>query len=735
MFKIGINSYRIANRAKYCITENNLTEIQEKLIKDKALGVIITDADFVMAGVLTKGDVLGGRGMNHEPFYLEMGFEPTTGQLESMEKFSFIPVLEDGKVIKILEKFPGDAVRVGKFEMSPSSPLVIAEIGNNHNGNLERAFNLVESASSSGVDAIKFQARKLEETYVSLDEDFLDETDYGTAYTVRQLKNFNLSFSDLQLLFQKVRSKGLSLICTAFDIESAKFIVDENVDAIKIASADMLNFDLYNIFKYSNIPLIISTGMHTLDEINELNDFSRKNFLETVLLHVNSTYPTPYEDVELKFMPKLSEYSTSKLFGYSGHERGYHIPLVALGLGASVIEKHFTDDPMDVGNDHKVSLIESEFTLLVKHTKEVIVSLGKGFKRVSQGERLNQIPLAKGLYFKGDMEKGTIVNIEHLNSFSPCVGVPLKEKDKIIGKSLAKGVRKNEPVKFSDFTVSNYETDANKLLNFGLPVRFRDIEVIRDLFKPRFVEYHMFASDLNVDPKKFAEVFDGSDIAVHAPEQFDDGFVLDLVSESETIREESKERFDTILNWVLSVKELNNSDTVKLITNVGGATMNPDERYTFDKVAAYKNLSITIKKARELGIEVLPQSMPPFPWHFGGQGYHRLFVDLKDMEEMQDYCEVKFCMDVSHTWMSMSELGLDFYKEIFKYRSLYDYYHIADAKYPTDEGVQLGKGEIDFRKIRELFIDSKSFYIPEVWNGHLDDFKGFKYALNLIEKL
>jgi sugar phosphate isomerase/epimerase len=380
---------------------------------------------------------------------------------------------------------------------------------------------------------------------------------------------------------------------------------------------------------------------------------------------------------------------------------------------------------------------EDEFALMCTQINQVIDAMGSKSrtKEVSQGERLNRIPLAKGLYYTKDLSKGHIITKNDFKLFSPCVGIQAKELVSYLGKELINDVSKDTPAIPSHFSNSSIILNRQSLGNFGLPVRFRDIKEIKKIFEPTFIEYHMFASDLQVNPYRYKDLFDGFQLSIHAPEQFDDGFVLDLVSDNEDIFLESFERFKNVLSWVNSLQEINNSKEIKLITNVGGATNNADDRYKLNKKLAYEKLAEVADFAKSSGRELLPQTMPPYPWHFGGQGFHRLFVDLKDLEEMQSYYPMMFCMDVSHTWMSMAELGLNFYEEIFKYQKYFNYYHIADAKHPTDEGVQIGLGEIEFERISNLFKQKPGQYIPEVWNGHLDNFKGFKEALKQLETL
>ena len=127
--------------------------------------------------------------------------------------------------------------------------------------------------------------------------------------------------------------------------------------------------------------------------------------------------------------------------------------------------------------------------------------------------------------------------------------------------------------------------------------------------------------------------------------------------------------------------------------------------------------------------------MPPFPWHFGGQGFHRLFVDPQDLIEIQKWSNINFCMDLSHTFMSCCHLKLSFYDSLDEVSEHFDYLHVADAIYPSEEGINVGEGEIDFKRLKKFFNNKKYKWIPEVWNGHLDNFSGFKTALKSLNKV
>lgn len=720
----------------------NKNKIEDLFFKQKVKAIYLINNDGSLKGILSKGDFLRNRkdfSWNFSPFYLKINKDLHPKNKLTANKFNSIPILdEENKLIKVIEitdkeEFYLNGIDYKKYE----NPLIIAEIGNNHNGSLERGFELIDLAAQAGVNTVKFQARSLKDLYVDLSDEYLNLTDFSTSYTVNQLKKFNLPQESLSKLFDHAKTKGLLVACTPFDVESAKFLKKSNIDFIKIASADMSNYDLLSQFSDTSLPLLISTGMHSENSIKKLGKWLHNSFIDATLLHVNSTYPTPYSDVNLRYMPKLSKFSTSSLFGYSGHERGTHIPIAAIALGASVIEKHFTLDKKLEGNDHKVSLTFDELKDLVKNVSTLCESLSRNSndKIISQGEKLNKIALSKGVYAKRFIKAGEVLTKEDISFLSPCVGITPEDIDNYLGKIISKSVLAKEPIEKSSFEHQNFNINLESIKNYGLPVRFRDIEKISNIFNPSFYEYHMFSTDLELDPNDFSKLIENKKFTIHAPEQFGDGFILDLVSENSDTLKKSNQIFEEIINWVLKFKYLTKQNSIKLIVNVGGATNDRDEVYKFNKESAFEKLSVINTKCIKNGIKFLPQTMPPFPWHYGGQGFHRLFVDPQDMAEIQNYSPMEFCMDISHSFMSCSHLGIDFYEMLNKFKHLFSYFHIADAIYPGEEGINIGVGQIDFSKIRHITNSDAFFWIPEVWNGHLNNFQGFKDALNKLNKI
>lgn len=657
-----------------------------------------------------------------------------------------IPVLDHhGRCRRVFERTRESGLEIaGKRYVPGGKPLVIAEIGNNHNGSPDTARQLVDAAAAAGADAVKFQARSLPELYVSLDEAYLRETDYATAYTIRQLARFNLSHEQLSGLMDYARQLGLAAICTPFDESSLEWLLDYEPDGLKIASADFSNLSLHRKLIDADMPVLMSTGMNTVSDIEYVAGLLRRAYVDCTFLHTNSTYPTAFSDVQLDFVDTLRRLSPSGLVGYSGHERGTHIPLIAASRGCVVIEKHLTLDRSQEGMDHSASLLPQELAQLCDQLSDAAEALqgDSGLtRRVSQGEVLNAVALEKGIYLACDKRAGEMVQPGDVIVRSPRVGLsPLEWERDLSGRPLTRDRARHAPLMAADFTglAAGRGMRPEFLGRFGLPVRQRDAVAVQDRFAPAFVEYHLFATDLEEPAAQVAQVLRGRDVAFHAPEQFAHEFVLDLVSDDPEVRARSEHLLLETVTWCLRVAEAARSDQRPyLIVNVGGAVgrsqasghVPPLNRVeAFDRVVAARN------RLWDAGVHMLPQTMPPFPWHFGGQGRHRLFVSPDDLMAIQSHGRVEFCLDLSHSYLACDYLHRDFYDDLDQIADVVGYCHVADARPPNGEGLQIGDGQIDMRRVNTALglSGGQRPWIAEVWNGHMNDMEGFGIALDRL---
>ena len=297
---------------------------------------------------------------------------------------------------------------IGSKIVGGARTYVIAEIGNNHNGDFDRAIDMIDQAAQFGADCAKFQMRHLTEVYRgrTLRK---DGEDLGTEYVLDLLRRFELSVEQHRRLSAHCRDRGIVYLCTPWDCRSVDALESMGVPAYKVASADLTNLPLLDRLARTRMPLILSTGMSRVAEIRATVEFLARRGVVFVLLHCNSTYPAPLHDINLKWLSRLRE--LHPLVGYSGHERGINVSLAAVTLGACVIERHFTLDRTMEGPDHAASLSATEFSQLVVGVREIELALGSDApeRQLSQGEMINRENLGKSLVAAKALTKGTVL--------------------------------------------------------------------------------------------------------------------------------------------------------------------------------------------------------------------------------------------------------------------------------------------------------------------------------------
>ena len=273
-----------------------------------------------------------------------------------------------------------------KFIGNDQTPFIIAEIGNNHNGNFELALELIKKAKECGVDAVKFQVKDIESSFPKelLDRPYENENSFGRTY--REHKEA-LEFSKVELTKIYDYAKELEIICfsTPFDIKSVKLLEDLNNPIYKISSFHVTDLGLIEEICKTRKPIIMSSGMSTIDELDQAVNLIKKYTEDFVLLHCVSSYPTDDDDLNFNVIPTLKN-RYNCIVGYSGHERGTVLCTSTVLLGSRVIERHFTLDRYMKGPDHASSLESEGMSLVVKRAKRTFSALGTSDKRVLENE-------------------------------------------------------------------------------------------------------------------------------------------------------------------------------------------------------------------------------------------------------------------------------------------------------------------------------------------------------------
>ena len=320
---------------------------------------------------------------------------------------------------------------------------IIAEAGVNHNGSVELAKKLIDAAKDAGADAVKFQTFKTENVVVkdAQKAEYQKETT-GEGSQYEMIKKLELTEEDFRELADYAEKKDIMFLSSPFDKESVDLLHELDVPAFKVGSGEITNLPLLRYIAKKEKPIILSTGMSTLGEIEEALDVIRSEGVEDIiLLHCVSNYPARIEDVNLRAMGTLKQ--AFKLpVGFSDHTLGITAPIAAVALGACVIEKHFTLDRNLPGPDHKASLEADELKEMVKAIREVEKALGDGIKRPTKEEEEIKKVARRSIVAKVDISKGAIITEDMLDVKRPGTGIEPKYLKFIIGRKTKEDIKR-----------------------------------------------------------------------------------------------------------------------------------------------------------------------------------------------------------------------------------------------------------------------------------------------------
>ena len=625
-------------------------------------------------------------------------------------------------------------INIGQFEIGAGRAFVIAEIGNNHNGSFDRAIEMVDKARDAGADCVKFQMRHLDQVYRqrSLGK---SGDDLGTEYVIDLLNRFELSVDQHQCLREYCADTGVPYMCTPWDGRSVDVLEGFEVPAYKVASADLTNLPLLDRLTQTGKPLILSTGMSTTEEVEVTVDFLNVRGAEFALLHCNSTYPAPLRDIDLKWMTALRR--VHPLVGYSGHERGINVSLAAVALDACIIERHFTLDRTMEGPDHAASLTHSEFSRMVEGIREIEQARGEGEARqLSQGEMINRENLGKSLVAAEPLSQGTVLKPEHIKVRSPGQGLSPQRYEHLLGRTLCHDMDTEDFFYPSDLQDNRVEPRPYQFTRpWGVPVRYHDFREYAARIQPDLWEFHLSYSDMDLSPEDYLDGPYEAGLVVHAPELFAGSRLMDLATPDDAYRRKSISETQRVIDITRDLKRFfPRTATPPIVANVGGFTM--DAPLPASEIRGYyERFAHSLGELDLDGVELIPQTMAPFPWHFGGQRYQNIFVRIDEIVEWCNRLELRMCFDISHTRLTCNHFGIDFYGFAEKIAPFSAHLHLGDAKGVNGEGLQVGEGEIDFDRLGAILQQGcpRATFIPEIWQGHKNGGEGFWVALERLE--
>ncbi len=328
--------------------------------------------------------------------------------------------------------------------------IVIAEAGVNHNGDIEKAFRLVDVAKDAGVDYVKFQTFKSENLVSKSAQKAkyqIENTNNDSESQFEMLQKLELSHEQHELLIEYCRAKDIRFFSTAFDLDSLRYLSTLGMDMVKIPSGEITNLPYLELAASLFKNIILSTGMATLEEVSDALQVFLKAGIEKqniTILHCNTEYPTPMEDVNLLAMLHIkNEFGTA--IGYSDHTLGIEIPIAAVALGAQIIEKHFTLDKTMQGPDHRASLEPNELKSMVIAIRNIDLAVsGSGRKEPSESEQKNIGIARKSILAKNSIKRGEIFSSENLVVKRPGNGISPMRWYEIIGKSAMRDFEPDE---------------------------------------------------------------------------------------------------------------------------------------------------------------------------------------------------------------------------------------------------------------------------------------------------
>lgn len=631
-------------------------------------------------------------------------------------------------------------LQIGRRRIGPNEPVyIIAEIGLNHNGDLAIAKRLVDEAAAAGADAVKFQKRLMSETYR---EEILNSPragEQGLQYIVPLLVEFELSDDDFRELHRYCRERKLTFMCTPWDRASVDFLETLDLDGYKIGSPDMTNFPLIEHVAATGRPMLLSTGMSTEDEIRRTLAFLAELDAPHALFHCVSTYPAAPEEINLRFLDTLREWSGVPV-GYSGHDVGISISLAAVALGARMLEKHLTLDRTMRGPDHKASLEPAEFAEQVRAVREVELSLGVPRRWLTRGETLNRRTLAKSLVAAADIPAGVRIERSMITSKSPGLGLSPQLISSLIGRSVTRDIKRDDAFLAADIEerrVAERRRPIDVGTPWGIVARFTDAAPLVERFASKgmhFIEFHVSDRDLDAGPAAYTLGEQPFGLVVHAPEYCHDT-LIDLCSEDEAQRALSVSRIQKTIDLARALRPSFTDVSPRgprVVMHVGGMSR---QSHGYDVDAASARLLEALGELETDGVELLLENLPPYPWYFGGRWFGFVLCDAENTARLCEASGLGLCFDTSHAALECARSGaslVDFARIVAPYvRHL----HVSDGAGTSGEGLAIGDGEVNFVELLPPLLAGQPTLIPEIWMGHHETGEGFAQALHQLSDL
>ena len=330
-----------------------------------------------------------------------------------------------------------------------ASPLIIAEAGVNHNGDMDRAFALIDAAVEAGADVVKFQAFRADSLVTQeAGTAVYQASNTGLNNQAELLRALELSKDDFAKIAENCAESGIEFLCTPFDDSMTADLVAMGMKRIKVASGELTNTPALRQFAEFGLPILLSTGMATLAEVGQALGDLQAAAGNVTCLHCTSLYPAPMATLNLKAMATMAT-AFGVPVGYSDHSLGDHAAIAAVVLGAGVIEKHFTLDRSLPGPDHRASLEPLELRAMVTRLREIVVALGDGVKEPVPDERDTAVLVRRSWHARYSMACNHIITVDDVTLKRPADGLPPAQSP--VGRLLTRDLAADQPIRETDF--------------------------------------------------------------------------------------------------------------------------------------------------------------------------------------------------------------------------------------------------------------------------------------------
>lgn len=599
--------------------------------------------------------------------------------------------------------------------------IVIAEIGINHDGEMVKARELINIASRSGCNGIKFQYRNPKNSYSN------EIKEIGDEILQNEIEKTFLSSENILELATFAQKLDLLAGISFFSTEDlADFPTRQrSFDFFKIPSAEFMNFPLECELLVTGKPVYLSLGMHTESEVEEVFNKLR-DYDNWVPMHCVSNYPVANHNSALGYIKHLIR-KWNRPVGFSSHDEFWENCLIALGFGATVFERHITLNPLGSGLDHSSSSTFSEFTRLCRIVNDYdLISLGDGPRVPNQGEMLNKQNLGRSFYAKTSLDVATPLRYEDFSYRSPMTGLGISAFGKAVGSRLTSQLQEGEALSrkhLEDQQIKLSETEFSRMreLNVSLPVRLNDYNSVRKELPIGGFEFHLSFREVASDLSQF-EVHSEDALSVHLPDYISSKSLINPLSNDAETRIASLSCIQRVADFANQLSSATGRP-VPIVASLSVPSMPREEFYggvlsLFEKFST-PNCIFTL------------QWLPPIAWYFGGSVRLEMMNEYKDVDYLRR-SKLPITMDTSHLILGRNAFGFDPIEIMDSLKDQIAHIHLSDAIGIDGEGLQFGDGGMQNDGIFDFALAMKPLKVLEVWQGHLDGFQGFKEAIRRL---